>query len=640
MLWDDHEVQDNYAGGEPDGGLPPELRYSNARKRAAYKAFFESIPYSPPVGDRIYRTLSFGRTVDLIVMDQRQYRANQPCDDAIAPACAELGQPRAFLGAPQMGFVQNALRTSKAAWKVIANEVMIMPVKLPNDVFAQFDSVAGLPRRARAAARLHPGQRHQGRRLRHRRHPHVHRRRRAHGRRAGPSVAVEFVGGSITSRGIGEGEAGLLPGNDRNPRLARASSPPARREPVDRPGRPRPPRLRARDRDAAALRLRVRPHADDQAPLAARSSRRPGSATRWPAGRSRSRASTARPRRRRRCRAVRVAIVVRATTSRRLEGGAMNLEGIHHITAITGDAPRNVDFYTRVLGLRLAAKTVNQDDPSVYHLFYADELGRAGSDITFFEYPGSPRGRTGPGMVHTIVWRVGEPGRDRLLGAAPRRRGHRDRARRRRPALRGPRGPRPRARRQHVRATSRCRPSTPRSRPSTRCRASTRSAPTASTRTRRRAVLERLLGASRPATTPGSCAASAAAAATASTPRPDQRGLQGAGTVHHVAFGTTVAEHPEWFERIRQAGVQSSPIIDRHYFHSIYFREPGGVLFEIADDGPGFTVDVPLEELGLEGDPAAEARAAPRADRGGPHAAARPAGRLGRTTGSGRVARC
>ena len=74
----------------------------------------------------------------------------------------------------------------------------------------------------------------------------------------------------------------------------------------------------------------------------------------------------------------------------------MNLEGIHHITAITGDAPRNVDFYTRVLGLRLAAKTVNQDDPSVYHLFYADELGRAGSDITFFEYPGSRAGAPAP----------------------------------------------------------------------------------------------------------------------------------------------------------------------------------------------------------------------------------------------------
>src|SRR5690349_25102830 len=85
----------------------------------------------------------------------------------------------------------------------------------------------------------------------------------------------------------------------------------------------------------------------------------------------------------------------------------MRLDGIHHITAITGDAPRNVDFYTRVLGLRLVAKTVNQDDPSVYHLFYADERGRPGSELTFFEYPGAIPGRAGAGMVHQITWRVG-----------------------------------------------------------------------------------------------------------------------------------------------------------------------------------------------------------------------------------------
>jgi alkaline phosphatase D len=217
MLWDDHEVQDNYAGGERDGGLPPQLRYSLARKRAAYKAFFESMPYSPPVGNRIYRTLRFGRTVDLIVMDQRQYRADQPCNDAIAPACPELFESRAFLGQAQMDFVKNELRSSQAAWKVMANEVMMMPVKLPNNAFAQFDSWQGYPVereqllqfiKANGIAdvvfvtgdihtfiagdvRTNLG--------------------------AGESVAVEFVGGSITSRGIGEGEAGLLPGNDRNP---------------------------------------------------------------------------------------------------------------------------------------------------------------------------------------------------------------------------------------------------------------------------------------------------------------------------------------------------------------------------------------------------------------------------------------
>src|SRR5437764_10220622 len=84
----------------------------------------------------------------------------------------------------------------------------------------------------------------------------------------------------------------------------------------------------------------------------------------------------------------------------------MNLDGIHHITAITGDAPTNVDFYTRVLGLRMTAKTVNQDDPTVYHLFYGDENARPGADLTFFEYPGAIPGRPGAGMVHRIVHRV------------------------------------------------------------------------------------------------------------------------------------------------------------------------------------------------------------------------------------------
>src|SRR6476646_1586824 len=84
----------------------------------------------------------------------------------------------------------------------------------------------------------------------------------------------------------------------------------------------------------------------------------------------------------------------------------MQLEGIHHVTAITGEAQPNVDFYAGVLGLRLVKKTVNQDSPTVYHLFYADEKGDPGSDITFFEYPGIGPGRAGDGMVHRILWRV------------------------------------------------------------------------------------------------------------------------------------------------------------------------------------------------------------------------------------------
>ena len=84
----------------------------------------------------------------------------------------------------------------------------------------------------------------------------------------------------------------------------------------------------------------------------------------------------------------------------------MKLEGVHHVTAITGKAQENVDFYAGTLGLRMVKKTVNQDDPTVYHLFYADEQGSAGSDITFFEYPGARPGRAGAGMVHTVGWRV------------------------------------------------------------------------------------------------------------------------------------------------------------------------------------------------------------------------------------------
>src|SRR4051794_35827857 len=100
----------------------------------------------------------------------------------------------------------------------------------------------------------------------------------------------------------------------------------------------------------------------------------------------------------------------------------MRLEGIHHVTAITGEAQPNVDFYAGVLGLRMVKKTVNQDQPTVYHLFYADERGDPGSDLTFFEFPGVGPGRAGDGMVHRILWRGGSAPAPRFLGrrrAAP-----------------------------------------------------------------------------------------------------------------------------------------------------------------------------------------------------------------------------
>jgi glyoxalase family protein len=276
----------------------------------------------------------------------------------------------------------------------------------------------------------------------------------------------------------------------------------------------------------------------------------------------------------------------------------MRLDGIHHITAITGDAPANVDFYTRILGLRLVAKTVNQDDPSVYHLFYADERGRPGSELTFFEYPGAVPRRPGAGMLHRIVWRVGSPDAlafwERRLGAEDvpvARDGDRVRfadfegldhelvvtASGDEPmsaqhpeippemALQGFEG---------VRAYS---------------AAPTHSAP----------VLEDVLGGVRVGDDTWELRGDARGSFVAYDPPPAEPGRQSAGTIHHVAWGTSAADHPQWEERLRGAGVQTSGIIDRHYFHSIYFREPSGVLFEIATDAPGFTVDgYTIEELG------------------------------------------
>ena len=121
----------------------------------------------------------------------------------------------------------------------------------------------------------------------------------------------------------------------------------------------------------------------------------------------------------------------------------MKLEGIHHITAITADAQSNVDFYAGVMGLRLVKKTVNQDNPTVYHLFFADEKGSAGSDLTFFEFPGVPPGRAGAGDVHRIVWRVGSHESLDFWEERLAANGIEVRAGRGRAALRRPRGPRP-----------------------------------------------------------------------------------------------------------------------------------------------------------------------------------------------------
>jgi glyoxalase family protein len=265
----------------------------------------------------------------------------------------------------------------------------------------------------------------------------------------------------------------------------------------------------------------------------------------------------------------------------------VKLEGIHHVTCITGNAPENVGFYTETLGLRLVKKTVNQDDPTVYHLSYADENGSAGADITFFEYPGARRGRAGDGMVHRVVFRVAsddaldfwaartggerrygsvlfhdpeglalelvvdESGDEPLIADHPRIP--------RELALRGFAG---------VRAFS--------------------------SDYGRSAMFLWGLG-----FTPGwEARGEKRGGFYVYDDAPDAPGLPGAGTVHHVAWASKMEEHEAWRQKVTEAGGQPTPVIDRFYFRSIYFREPSGVLFEIATLGPGFTTDEPLETLG------------------------------------------
>jgi glyoxalase family protein len=274
----------------------------------------------------------------------------------------------------------------------------------------------------------------------------------------------------------------------------------------------------------------------------------------------------------------------------------MELEGIHHVTNITGDARRNVDFYARVLGLRLVKKTVNQDDPTVYHLFYADEQGSPGADITFFEYPGAAPGRAGDGMIHRIGWRVASAEAldfwaERLSreGIETEREG--DRLRFADPEGLGqelvvssapdepliadhPEVPAELALQgfDHVRAYS-------------------------SEPERSRRLFEEALGFS-PQNGAWEARGEGRGGFYAYDEPPAEPGIPGAGTVHHVAWASEMDEHEAWRERVIQGGARPTPVIDRFWFRSIYFREPSGVLFEIATLGPGFTADEPLEHLG------------------------------------------
>lgn len=295
----------------------------------------------------------------------------------------------------------------------------------------------------------------------------------------------------------------------------------------------------------------------------------------------------------------------------------MELQGIHHVSALTADAARNVGFYTGTLGMRLVKKTVNQDDVSSYHLFYADEVGSPGTDLTFFDIPRMGGGRAGSSSISTVGLRVADAdalGRweERLdeLGVA-----HdavAPRAGRPTLALRDFEG-------QHLAlvadgSEAANAAATPWSAGPVPAAWAVRGlgpveltvrdiGPTAR-------VLAELLGmreegsyrlGSGPqaervvfAMGPGGPGAELHLRA-ADLPREQL----GRGSVHHVAFRVPdPLQHAAWLERLEAAGIATSGLVERYYFRSIYFREPSGILFELATDGPGFLVDEDREHLG------------------------------------------
>jgi glyoxalase family protein len=275
-----------------------------------------------------------------------------------------------------------------------------------------------------------------------------------------------------------------------------------------------------------------------------------------------------------------------------------HLEGIHHVSSITGDAAGNVDFYVRVMGMRLVKKTVNQDDPGVYHLFYGDETGTPGFDMTFFEYPGARPGRAGQGMVHTVAFRVASTAAldfwtERLAAERIEVRREDDRLR-----FEDPEG-------LTLELVVEDVPDAPLAPNAPGIPAEHALLGFAGVRAytddagRSQPLLERVLGFRRVAGTDRWEARGDDRGGWIEYDAPPaERGIPGAGTVHHVAWATEREDQDAWQRHVTAAGAHATPIVDRFYFQAVYFREPSGVLFELATRGPGFTVDEPAETLG------------------------------------------
>jgi glyoxalase family protein len=291
------------------------------------------------------------------------------------------------------------------------------------------------------------------------------------------------------------------------------------------------------------------------------------------------------------------------------------LEGIHHVTAITGDPQGNIDFYTGVLGLRLVKLTVNFDDPGSYHFYYGDAMGHPGTILTFFAWPGAPRGRQGTGQIAAIAFSIPANALgywvERLAGKGISVEGPTERlaaqSGARTLAFMDPDGL-PLELVSHPAAEARSDWTAWVQGPVPEAEAirglhSVTLWETSAEQTA--AFLARNLG-FRPLEAEGTVSSYALGAGGPGTlldlrVMPDsRRGIVASGTVHHVAWRTpSDADQVSWQEDLLVRGRHDvTQVLDREYFHSIYFHEPGGILFEIATDPPGFTVDEPFETLG------------------------------------------
>jgi glyoxalase family protein len=277
----------------------------------------------------------------------------------------------------------------------------------------------------------------------------------------------------------------------------------------------------------------------------------------------------------------------------------MKLEGLHHITMITGDARKNVEFYADVLGLRMVKKTVNFDQPNAYHLYFGDEHGAPGSILTWFEFAGVAPGRPGAGEIHTIqlgvasaealdFWaeRLSAKGYDSTRGGRSLRFEDYDGLAF---ELVVAGGGNPPLRAEHPEV------------PAEHAIAGIEGARAYGVNPEAEAkLLTDTLGFTHLGGGEYRLDGGQRHCHWAYDEPPENRGRQGAGSVHHIAWASQDDDHLNWQQRVRDAGAFVTDVKDRDYFKSIYFREPRGILFEIATLSPGFAVDEDPDRLGEE----------------------------------------